>query len=68
MTGVFSERLKQHLPAPRDMEAAARFWNDLTPGHQAMLQDHRAFLEAVAGGSPYLRTLMLRTRNFWQTC
>ena len=56
--------MKQHLPAPRDMEAAARFWNDLTPGHQALLHDHRAFLEAVAGGSPYLRALMLRDPQF----
>ena len=60
MTGVFSERLKQHLPAPNDMEGAARFWNDLVPSHQALLQNHRKFLEAVAGGSPYLRALMLR--------
>ena len=64
MTGVFSERLKQHLPAPRDLEGAARFWNDLTPGHQAILQVHRAFLEAAAGGSPYLRALMLRDPQF----
>ena len=64
MTGVFSERLKHQLPAPRDGEAAARFWNDLTPGHQALLQGHRKFLEAVAGGSPYLRALMLRDPQF----
>ena len=64
MTGVFSERLKHQLPAPRDGEAAARFWNDLAPGHQALLQNQRKFLEAVAGGSPYLRALMLRDPQF----
>ncbi|MCC7483166.1 MAG: hypothetical protein IT541_16745, partial [Hyphomicrobiales bacterium] len=36
----------------------------MTPGHQALLHDHRAFLEAVAGGSPYLRALMLRDPQF----
>ena len=64
MTGVFSERLKQQLPAPRDTEGAARFWNDLAPDQQALLQNHRKFLEAVAGGSPYLRALMLRDPLF----
>jgi len=64
MTGVFSERLKQRLPAPRDMEGAARFWNDLATGDQTLLQGHRKFLEAVAGGSPYLRALMLRDPLF----
>jgi [glutamine synthetase] adenylyltransferase / [glutamine synthetase]-adenylyl-L-tyrosine phosphorylase len=64
MTGVFSERLKHQLPAPRDGEAAARFWNELTPGHQISLQTYRKFLESVAGGSPYLRALMLRDPRF----
>jgi glutamate-ammonia-ligase adenylyltransferase len=64
MTGVFFERLKQHLPAPRDMEGAARFWNDLAPSHQTLLLNHRKFLEAVAGGSPHLRALMLRDPLF----
>ena len=64
MSGVFSDRLKQQLPAPRDVEAAAGFWNDLAPGHQAKLQSHGKFLESVAGGSPYLRALMLRDPLF----
>ena len=64
MTGVFSDRLKQQLPAACDGEAAARFWNDLAPGHQPELQNHRKFLESVAGGSPYLRALMLRDPRF----
>ncbi|MEQ1524353.1 MAG: bifunctional [glutamine synthetase] adenylyltransferase/[glutamine synthetase]-adenylyl-L-tyrosine phosphorylase, partial [Aestuariivirga sp.] len=34
------------------------------PGHQTLLQGHRKFLEAVAGGSPYLRALMLREPLF----
>jgi [glutamine synthetase] adenylyltransferase / [glutamine synthetase]-adenylyl-L-tyrosine phosphorylase len=46
------------------MEPAARFWNDLAPDHQAMWQDNRKFLESVAGGSPYLRALMLRDPQF----
>src|SRR5436190_20999551 len=64
MTGVFFNRVKMQMPAPRDTEAAARFWNDLAPGHQASLQNHRTFLESVAGGSPYLRALMLRDPLF----
>jgi glutamate-ammonia-ligase adenylyltransferase len=64
MSGVFSDRLKQQLPAPRDGEAATRFWNDLTPAHQAKLQGLKPFLLSVAGGSPYLRALMLRDPLF----
>jgi [glutamine synthetase] adenylyltransferase / [glutamine synthetase]-adenylyl-L-tyrosine phosphorylase len=64
MTGVFSARTKDQLPAPRDIAAAARFWNDLSPAHQGSLQSHRIFLESVAGGSPYLRALMLRDPHF----
>ena len=64
MTGVFSARTKDQLPAPRNIAAAARFWNDLSPAHQGSLQSHRAFLESVAGGSPYLRALMLRDPHF----
>ena len=33
-------------------------------GQQASLQNHRKFLESVAGGSPYLRALMLRDPRF----
>jgi glutamate-ammonia-ligase adenylyltransferase len=64
MTGVFSEWLKQQLPAPHDAAAAQRFWNDLAPSHQEKLQSHRKFLESFAGGSPYLRALMLRDPLF----
>jgi glutamate-ammonia-ligase adenylyltransferase len=64
MSGVFSDRLKQQLPAPRDGEAAQRFWSDLTPAHQAKLQGLKPFLSSVAGGSPYLRALMLRAPLF----
>ena len=64
MTGVFSDRVKIEMPAPRDAEGAARFWNDLAPAHQASLQSHRTFLESVAGGSPYPRALMLRDPLF----
>ncbi len=64
MSGVFSDRLKQQLPAPRDGEAAQRFWNDLAPAHQEKLLDLKPFLLSVAGGSPYLRALMLRDPFF----
>jgi glutamate-ammonia-ligase adenylyltransferase len=64
MTGVFSDRLKQQLPAPCNGEAAAIFWNDLAPGKQPELHNYRKFLESVAGGSPYLRAIMLRDPRF----
>ena len=64
MSGVFSDRLKQQLPAPRDGEAAQRFWSDVTPAHQGKLQGLKHFLLSVAGGSPYLRALMLRDPLF----
>ena len=64
MLGAFSSRLKQNLPDARDTEAARRFWNDLPSSHQEKLQGHRKFLESVAGGSPYLRALMLRDPLF----
>jgi glutamate-ammonia-ligase adenylyltransferase len=56
--------LKQQLPAPHNAEAAARFWDDLASSHQGKLQSHRKFLESIAGGSPYLRALMLRDPLF----
>ena len=64
MSGVFADRLKQLLPAPINATAAALFWDDLEPSHQAKLQNHRKFLESVAGGSPYLHALMLRDPLF----
>ena len=64
MSGVLSDRLKKQLPAPRDGEAAQRFWNDLAPAQQAKLQGRKPFLLSVAGGSPYLRALMLRDPLF----
>jgi glutamate-ammonia-ligase adenylyltransferase len=60
MTRVFSQRMNNNLPKPADLDAASRFWDDLGPVLQEQLHGQRLFLQAVAGGSPYLRTLMLR--------
>ena len=64
MTGVFTDRLTHALPEPCDEAAARRFWNDLTPASQHSLQKLRPFLQAVSGGSSYLRALMLRDPEF----
>ena len=64
MTGVFAQRLKPNLPAPADKNAAERFWDDLGSHHQAKLHGLKSFLQSVAGGSPYLRALMLRDPDF----
>jgi glutamate-ammonia-ligase adenylyltransferase len=63
MLGFFSNHLNDILPAPRDGEAASRFWNDLPPEAQRDFVPNRAWLEAVAAGSPYLRLLMLHHRD-----
>jgi [glutamine synthetase] adenylyltransferase / [glutamine synthetase]-adenylyl-L-tyrosine phosphorylase len=64
MTGVFAQRLKQNLPPPADANAAERFWDDLHSTHQTQLCPHKDFLKSLAGGSPYLRALMLRDPRF----
>jgi [glutamine synthetase] adenylyltransferase / [glutamine synthetase]-adenylyl-L-tyrosine phosphorylase len=64
MTGVFVTRLKLDLPPPADENAARRFWDDLAAVHQEKLMACKSFLQSVAGGSPYLRALMLRDADY----
>ena len=64
MTGTLAERLRHFLPPSSDAGAAKRFWADIAAEFHEKLKDHQPFLQAVAGGSPYLRALMLRDPNF----
>ena len=64
MTGEYADQSQPALPAPTDGISADLFWSDLGPGFQAGLEAHKPFLQSVAGGSPYLRSLMLRDPEF----
>ena len=64
MTGEYADQSQPALPAPTDGISADLFWSDLGPGFQAGLEAHKPFLQSVAGGSPYLRALMLRDPEF----
>jgi glutamate-ammonia-ligase adenylyltransferase len=65
MTGEIIER-SAHLPPPTDQAAARRAWDQLresgTP--MASFEAQRALLDAIFGGSPFLRELILRDPAF----
>src|SRR5262245_65244177 len=54
------------LPPPLNEEAARRAWNHLQESgvSAAAFQAKRSFLDAVFGGSPFLRDLILRDPQF----
>jgi glutamate-ammonia-ligase adenylyltransferase len=48
------------LPPPFDQAAVARFWQDLPDPQRQAFQGARPLMDAIAGGSPYLREIILR--------
>jgi [glutamine synthetase] adenylyltransferase / [glutamine synthetase]-adenylyl-L-tyrosine phosphorylase len=64
MTGTPATHLRNSLPPSSEVGAAKRFWDDIGAAFREKLKAHQAFLQAVAGGSPYLRALMLRDPDF----
>jgi [glutamine synthetase] adenylyltransferase / [glutamine synthetase]-adenylyl-L-tyrosine phosphorylase len=64
MTGTLATQLRNSLPPSSEVGAAKRFWDDIGAAFREKLKAHQAFLKAVAGGSPYLRALMLRDLDF----
>ncbi len=64
MTGTPATQLRHSLPPSSEVGAAKRFWDDIGAAFCEKLKPHHAFLQAVAGGSPYLRALMLRDPDF----
>ncbi|MGE0241061.1 MAG: bifunctional [glutamine synthetase] adenylyltransferase/[glutamine synthetase]-adenylyl-L-tyrosine phosphorylase [Parvibaculaceae bacterium] len=55
-----------HLPPPLDQEAAERAWTQLGESGVPLdaFESRRALIDAVFGGSPFLRDLILRDPHF----
>jgi glutamate-ammonia-ligase adenylyltransferase len=65
MTGAFMDKFTQ-LPPPADPDAVRRVWADLRGSGAAIapFEARRPLIDAVFGGSPFLRDLILRDAEF----
>ncbi|TMJ39502.1 MAG: bifunctional [glutamine synthetase] adenylyltransferase/[glutamine synthetase]-adenylyl-L-tyrosine phosphorylase, partial [Alphaproteobacteria bacterium] len=63
---VLSLHQTAHLPDPVDQDSVHRAWTELQGGGAAMkpFEANRPLLDAVFGGSPFLRDLILRDPEF----
>jgi [glutamine synthetase] adenylyltransferase / [glutamine synthetase]-adenylyl-L-tyrosine phosphorylase len=65
---TLSDRLQQPFPKGDDAHATRHFWSSLSDAEQAGLGEHKALIDGVVSGSPYLAGLLRQHLGFAVAC